>query len=771
MAKHLDRFIGAFADSRIPFFLAEVLTNGGGDMMDLIFRFVNRPGAALLGAAPEAMKDLRFTRAYTEDHLKQLEPLAKVAFSGSAASFTYETVLGRQLRITCYQPVYGMAACILEEQNAPGRRNPAELLADSLPGGVAVLEMGPQGIRILSFNRGLCQLTRFSRKEFFNRFAQDAMPLIHPDDRPGLLQHLMDAARDSLPVNHDVRLLRKDGENLWVNLRADLLPPAGGASTTFYAVVLDIDQHHREREALAQIRDRAEELQQQYTLLLNHLPGGFCVFRTGDGGGAELVRVSRGLCEMTGYSETELLRRRDGELLRLLPPDDREAAAAAVRDWQLRGTLQRTFRVRTKGGGELWLSAQASACRLPEGPCLVYAACADVGEDLARQNRQRFRSELADLVLEDEDLVLLDYDPARDLAHLEWYAEGRRTERLLPEYRKNLPASPDIHPGDRKRVQSALRQALSRPVRTSVEYLGKSGGGYRWYRAVYTSLTDGQGNVCRVVGKLRPIDKLRAAAERFAAWADRQRTLSAQSVCFARLDLTADRLLDAKASTRFLTRALFGNTADECLGSLSLAVPDGADRAGWQAVFDRSALLDAFRRGEIRPELEHRLRLSEKLTLWVHSAAELAENPQTGHTEAFLRAEDINARHRREQLAEVLSAREFDLVATVDVRTGRCRVQGGMLLPEGEAEFAALVEGALLPLVLPEDRATAQAALSLSNALRRLRETVSLEYSFRLTGGNGGIGGREFCRISWLDDRQDALLLTIRPASPGPENG
>ena len=75
MAKHLDGFTRAFADSCVPFVLAEVLTNGSGTMVDLICRFTNRPAAALLGSVPEALKDLRFTRAYTADHLRKLAPM------------------------------------------------------------------------------------------------------------------------------------------------------------------------------------------------------------------------------------------------------------------------------------------------------------------------------------------------------------------------------------------------------------------------------------------------------------------------------------------------------------------------------------------------------------------------------------------------------------------------------------------------------------------------------------------------------------------------
>ena len=39
MAKHLDKFTSAFRQSRIPFLLADVMTDGSGAMVDLSCRF------------------------------------------------------------------------------------------------------------------------------------------------------------------------------------------------------------------------------------------------------------------------------------------------------------------------------------------------------------------------------------------------------------------------------------------------------------------------------------------------------------------------------------------------------------------------------------------------------------------------------------------------------------------------------------------------------------------------------------------------------------
>ena len=62
MAKHLDKFSRPFQNSPIPFVLAEALTNGTGDIVDLVCRFLNPAAAALLQLAPEEVQDRRLSQ-------------------------------------------------------------------------------------------------------------------------------------------------------------------------------------------------------------------------------------------------------------------------------------------------------------------------------------------------------------------------------------------------------------------------------------------------------------------------------------------------------------------------------------------------------------------------------------------------------------------------------------------------------------------------------------------------------------------------------------
>ena len=196
MAKRLDKFSKPFRDSHIPFLLAEIITEGEGEMVDVVCRFINGPAAALLGLPSENLRRQRFTHLFPASALKSLAPLRDVAFSGSAASFLYTTSLNREISVTCYQPQYGVTACILEPLREEAPQEHTRFLAENLPGIVLSLELSRAGVRCLSFTQGLCLLTGWNRRELLDRCA-DFNQLVEPEDRPELLQALLDALREN----------------------------------------------------------------------------------------------------------------------------------------------------------------------------------------------------------------------------------------------------------------------------------------------------------------------------------------------------------------------------------------------------------------------------------------------------------------------------------------------------------------------------------------------------------------------------------------------
>lgn len=628
MAKHLTKFSKPFENSRIPFFLLEVLTNGTGEMVDLVCRYSNPPAAALTGLSAPDLRGKRFTRLFPAQKLTELEPLCSVAFSGSSVSFPYTTVLGQRLTITCYQPMYGLAACILDTAAVVG---PAPISPDAaLPAAVAVLELSRAGTKYLSFNQPFCQLCNLTRRELLNR-ADDVSFLAETEDRPVLLQALLDAGRCGRSASQEFRLMRKGLPSIWVRMQAQPLPTQGD-KLCFYAVLTDIDLQRQAQEQLRQAQMQLESLEQ----LFSSFPGGYCVFHIFDSAAAQLVRVSRGLADLLGFSQEDLAQRITADpLSQVFPPDREELLAAMMRARSTGAPLHHFCRLETRNGSLLWICVRAVWYSQPGSGQMMYATCSDVTALREAQAALEVQSQLTSLLLERSQQITLDYDPVADSAQISYFQGGRLVSRTVQGYLAHLSKSPSIHPEDRKRLVTAVRQSVSRPRAETLEYRGEYGTGtWRWYRVSWSSLFDEDGNVRRLLGKAEDITLRKVTQARQKSLLQQQKR---QTLLYLRLDLTEDRILSVGGSQARILPLSPGDTADNCLLLLQQNIPDPAGQAQFQAQLRRQVLLESYQSGTLHTELTHALALLSG-TANVVSTVELTENPDTLHLEAFYHA-------------------------------------------------------------------------------------------------------------------------------------
>ncbi len=133
-------------------------------------------------------------------------------------------------------------------------------------------------LRYLRVNDKFCEIVGYSRDELLSMGPRDAGEI------PG----------------HEAReqeLLRKDGSRVWVAIATSLVRGKSGEPRYFISMVQDISEAKR---ATAALRESEERFRRTFEL------AGSGVAHIGMD--RRFVRVNRRLCEMTGYSEDELLR-------------------------------------------------------------------------------------------------------------------------------------------------------------------------------------------------------------------------------------------------------------------------------------------------------------------------------------------------------------------------------------------------------------------------------------------------------------------------------
>lgn len=746
MAKRIEKFTAPYRNSGIPFLLAEVLTDGKGDMVDLIFRFVNSSACALLDAHPETLVGKRFTHIFPASQLERLAPVQTVAFSGSSAAFSYTSVLGQTCQIICYQPMYGMVGCILDCGCPPESKNPDTLLTDQLPGAVVVLEMSRAGLRCLSFSPHLCDLTGREYRELLDFYADDLSTLVLPEDWPELLQVLLDSARSGQAVDHTFRLIRKDETALWANLRAELMDRQQGV-TTFCALLLDVNGQERSRERQAASLHQAKAALAQYSSLFNSLPGGYCILCQ-QGERLAPLCVSQGLSTLLGCSEVELRQNLELDPLWYVAPADRQELVDVARLARAQGLpLRHTCRLRCQDEHLCWGLVEAVWQARNDGTTLLLLSCTNLTAERTLLSELEFRAKLCDLLLDDSQIISFDYDPDQDICRIYRRDKGgRRTTRVIPEYLCDLQRSTVIHPEDKRHLAAAFKRASNHPTTDVVEYRANyDDQGWRWYRVSWVSLFDENGNVYRLVGRAENITRRRAAAQRFLDLKKQLKKPDCSVLAAIQLDLADNRIMDATCSSSDLTQTLLGNTAEDCIRHIGGQIPTSEQRNAFEAAFSRNILLNSFHHGHQHMHLEHRFSPVDATTIWVETAIELIEDPETAHITAFCTLRDVDWLHRQSLLLNTLAALDYDLVLAVNAASGRCRKYGH--LPAEDVAYGDIcaqyreVYGAEVP--------------ALERICRQLQEEPIWSYS--LSNGHKGV-----FRWCWLDQTDAVLLLTIQ---------
>ena len=639
MAKHLDKFNKPFENSSLPYLLLEVLTDGEGQLSDLKFLYLNEAAGKLWGLAPEGLTGKRFTKRFPGRSLAPFAPAQAVAFSGSTAVLSCPGPKGESLRLHCSQPMYGLVSCILEPP-APAQ-SPAEraALLEHLPGAALVLELGRGGLRPLEWSRALGQLCGREDAALSALAGEEFSRLIEPEDRPALLQALLDCARSGEPADLGIRLMLEGGGSRYVSLRAELMEKTADCSL-FCALLLDEDGRERQRAREAAAHQEAQEAWGQLRHCMEALPlGGAILSRRGEGW--EALRLSRGLSELLGEGPEALRRHILEEPLWRVPQEERQALMDAAKEARRKGAplRRRCPLLAEEGAPARWLLIEAVWQPQEDGRELLFVACSDVSEEQSLLSQLEFYTRLSELLLRDTRLVTFDYDPATDLCRIfRLNKEGRRRARSIPHYLEDLVGSPVIFEEDKALLSQAVREAAKKPGTEAVEYRADYDGcGWRWYRLSWQSLFDRRGDVYRLIGRAEDITAQKARSQRFWKLCREQKELPAGLMASAQLDLRKNRILDARGAGGELLQKLFGNTAEEWLDSLAALLPEPTEQAIFRERFSRPSLLDAFHRGEGQRSLSHGFAPQAGQSLRVRTEAELLPEPESGSATLFLK--------------------------------------------------------------------------------------------------------------------------------------
>jgi len=248
---------------------------------------------------------------------------------------------------------------------------------ENAPIGMALLT--PEG-RWSQVNPALCELLGYSEEELLELTFVD---VTHPDDRSSSIRR-----RNKLKQGHasatriEKRYVRADDTVVWAAVSSTLVQSAAGELLYTVAQIEDVTERVRTRRAL-------EEAEERFRSAFDYAPIGMALVDL-DG---RWLRVNPMLCEITGYTESELLACTFHDITH---PDDLEKNLAEVQ--RVIGGERRAMRIEKRylrpNGNTVWVRISSSLVRDADGNPLHFVSQIENVTD--RRRAEERLKELAD---------------------------------------------------------------------------------------------------------------------------------------------------------------------------------------------------------------------------------------------------------------------------------------------------------------------------------------------------------------------------------------
>jgi diguanylate cyclase (GGDEF)-like protein/PAS domain S-box-containing protein len=235
----------------------------------------------------------------------------------------------------------------------------------------AGMVIGDPSGAVLAVNPAFCAIVERDPDELLGR---DFRAITHPDDiavDESALSELAGGARSG--YEREKRYVRPDGSSVWVKLRGTVAVDPETGARVFVAHVVDISEHRRRDQALAEAEDR-------FRSAFDNAPIGMALVSPE----GRFIKVNRALCDLTGYSETDLLIR---TFQAITHADDLNADLAHVQDVlaDRRRSYQMEKRYHHADGHIIWVTLSVSLVRDADGEPLYFISQI---EDISNRKRR-----------------------------------------------------------------------------------------------------------------------------------------------------------------------------------------------------------------------------------------------------------------------------------------------------------------------------------------------------------------------------------------------
>ena len=513
----------------------------------------------------------------------------------------------------------------------------------------------------------------------------------------------------------------------------------------------------------------------ELSALIDNIPGGVCAIQLGET--PKVIYASGQIYHLFGLDKPSIRKTIQNDFFSLFHPEDVELAKKAVLEIK-KYKHQKEITVRTifKKDQYKYVNFRASVIGNVDSELIIFVILLDVDEQKQIEANLINQTQLVNLVLNQSDVMIWDYDIKNSKVSVKPFMEGLQEKGKTYKDLKNFPEAyiqkklVDESSIDTFRNISQRLKNGEKEVQAICAFPSETGTGIQWRKIHYINFFDKDGKPSHAIGCAINITEMVSLEKKYDEELSYRNEVDTENLVeFLSVNLTKDFIKEHQLYSHFLS--FKSSSYSKFIYYCADQIASLEDQKTFKETFSLQNMINAFNSGEKNISFECKIKNSEKdMHLnWLNISCRFALEPKTKELFAFFYIHDISEKKAAESIINRISSVEYDFLNIINLSTGMAETQykRSNIVPDvpglGKIKPYDSTMNTILEMYVEEvasgktEIETLHTKLELKNIIKELETEDKFAISFPIKEKDGSIHRKKWQYMYLNEDKQQII--------------